>query len=389
MKVVNIIPTYNEAKTIGAMLEALLKIAKENPQYQFIHLVADDTSPDGTAEIVKKYIKNHKSIQLITGPKKGLGEALLRSYRYAVEKLGADVIIPNDSDRSFSPDYIPELLKKIDEGYNVVVGSRHVGTGGTEGWSLFRKLNHWVANILFATYVAGIKEVKDHNGNFKAIRVKGVLDQVDFDKLMKKIRIRGFVIQAYILYELSKYTKKFAEVPVVFKFDPKAESKVSNPKYFKIYLRDTLEYMKLCVLMRLERSQQFFKFAVVGTIGYLINAFSLQLFASVWHWSEWLSWLVATELSIISNFTLNNLWTFKAMQISGVVAILKKFLQFNFTSAGALVIMTVCGTLGVKILGPQYRQILLPFIIVFLVIPYNYFMYTHFIWKEKGKKRYF
>lgn len=385
MKIVNIIPTYNEKKTIGPMLDTLIRIAKENPQYQFVHLVADDNSPDGTAEVVKKYIKNHKSIQLITGPKKGLGEALLRSYRYAVQNLGADVIIPNDADQSFSPEYIPELLKKIAEGYDVVVASRHVGKGGIEGWSLFRKLNHWVSNILFATYVAGIKEVKDHNGNFKAIRVKRVLDQVDFDKLIKKLKIRGFVIQTYILYELSKFTKKFVEVPVVFRFRAGVESKISSKKYLKTYLRDVVEYMKLCLFIRLERSQQFFKFAVVGFIGYVVNATTLQLFAAIWYWPESLAWALSTELSIISNFTFNNLWTFKAKQIRGVTQILKKFFHFNLTSAGALLIMTVAGTLGVKILGPQYRQILLPFIIVFLVVPYNYFMYTHFIWRTRRK----
>ena len=382
MRVVNIIPTYNEKENIGIMLDALIDIATKNPRWEFLHLVADDNSPDGTADVVRQYMKKHKNIYLITGPKKGLGHALLRSYKYAVENLKADVIIPNDADMSFDPYKIPELLAKIEEGYDVVVASRHVGKGGTEGWSLFRKLNHWFSNIFFATYVAGIKEVKDHNGNFKAIRVKGVLDQVNFDKLLEKIKIRGFVIQTYILYELSKYTKKFTEVPVVFKFRTRGEAKIGK-KYLKSYLRDTLEYMKLCLLMRLERSAQFFKFCIVGTIGYIVNATTLQLFAVVLRWPEFLSWAVSTELSIISNFTLNNLWTFKVKQIRGIGQILKKFLQFNLTSAGALVMMTVCGTLGVKIFGPQYRQLLLPFIIVFLVIPYNYFMYTHVIWKTK------
>ena len=232
MRVVNIIPTYNEKENIGIMLDALIDIAKKNPRWEFVHLVADDNSPDGTGDIVRKYMKKHKNIHLITGPKKGLGHALLRSYKYAVENLGADVIIPNDADMSFDPYKIPELLAKIEEGYDVVVASRHVGKGGTEGWSLFRKLNHWFSNIFFATYVAGIKEVKDHNGNFKAIRVKGVLDQVNFDKLLEKIKIRGFVIQTYILYELSKYTKKFTEVPVVFKFRTRGEAKIGK-KYFK------------------------------------------------------------------------------------------------------------------------------------------------------------
>ena len=380
MKVVNIIPTYNEKKTIGSMLEALIKIARGNPQYEFSHLVADDNSPDGTADIVKKYIKKHKSIHLITGPKKGLGEALLRSYQYAVEKMGAEVIIPNDADQSFDPKRIPDLLAKIDKGYDVVIASRHVGKGGTEGWSLFRKLNHWVANILFATYVAGIKEVKDHNGNFKAIRVRGVLDQVDFDKLMKKVRIRGFVIQTYILYELSKFTKKFVEVPVTFKFNPEAESKVSSRKYFKTYLRDVIEYMKLCVLMRLERSRRFFRFAIVGFIGYLVNATGLEIFYRL-GLSPGPAAALGAELAIISNFTFNNLWTFAEKKISGLKNVLWKFLHFNLTSLGAVIIQGIVVGLLARFFGDQWRQIYLIIAIGFFVIPYNYTMYNLVIWK--------
>jgi dolichol-phosphate mannosyltransferase len=382
MKVVNIIPTYNEKENIGIMLDALLDIEKKNPRWEFVHLVADDNSPDGTADIVRQYMKKHKNIHLITGPKKGLGHALLRSYKYAVENLGAEVIIPNDADMSFDPYKIPELLAKIEEGYDVVVASRHVGEGGTEGWSLFRKLNHWFSNIFFATYVAGIKEVKDHNGNFKAIRVKGVLDQIDLDKLLEKIKIRGFVIQTYILYELSKHTKKFTEVPVVFRFRTRGEAKIGK-KYLKSYLRDVLEYMKLCLLMRLERSAQFFKFCVVGFLGYLVNASTLYLFANVLKFSEPVSWGLSTEVAIISNFTWNNLWTFAKKKFTKPKDIAKKFLQFNFTSAGALLIQTIAGTIGVKIFGSQYRQILLPLIIVFLVLPYNYLMYTRIIWRKK------
>lgn len=380
MKVVNIIPTYNEKENIKKMLETLADVAQKNPQYQFETLVVDDCSPDGTAAIVRQAIKKDPSIKLIEGPKIGLGEALIRGYQYAMKEMNADVVIPNDCDFSFDPYKISALLKKIEEGFDVVVGSRHVGGGGTAGWSLFRKLNHWVANELFAWYVAGIKEVHDHNGNFKAIRVKGVLDQVPLEKL----KVKGFGFQCYILYELSKVTKRFAEVPVIFKFRTAGETKVSfNSKYFKYYLRDTLEYIRLSLLIRLDRSQQFFKFCTVGFLGYLVNAFFLQIFSVVLFFPEWLAWLLSTEMAIINNFTLNNLWTFQKTKITGFNKVISKFLQFNLTSAGALIIQTTAGTLGVAILGPRFRQILLPFIIVFLVLPYNFFMYTVVIWRTK------
>ena len=97
---------------------------------------------------------------------------------------------------------------------------------------------------------------------------------------------------------------------------------------------------------------------------------------------EWLAWLVSTEIAIISNFTWNNLWTFKAEKISGLAMLAKKFLQFNFTSIGALLIQTVSGA-GLVYLTSVNRQLLLPFIIVFLVLPYNWTMYNVFIWKKK------
>jgi len=125
----------------------------------------------------------------------------------------------------------------------------------------------------------------------------------------------------------------------------------------------------------------FIKFGTVGFTGYLVNAFFLYLFAKIGFW-EWAAWATSTELAIITNFTLNNLWTFRAEKIGGTKKLSYKFLQFNLTSSGALFIQTSLGTLGVALFGPQYRQLLLPFIVLFLVMPYNYFMANVVIWKR-------
>ena len=124
----------------------------------------------------------------------------------------------------------------------------------------------------------------------------------------------------------------------------------------------------------------------MGFIGYIVNALGLAFFSTT-TLPEFLIWVSATELAIISNFILNNLWTFKSEKISGVGRLLKKFFQFNVTSAGALAIQAVFGTLGVSMFGPDSRQLLLPFIIVFLVLPYNYFMYNAIIWKTWDLKK--
>lgn len=129
---------------------------------------------------------------------------------------------------------------------------------------------------------------------------------------------------------------------------------------------------------------RFLKFGTVGFIGYVVNASTLFLFTRL-GWPGWAAWGGSTELAIISNFTWNNLWTFKDKKITGSSQLVSKFAQFNFTSAGALLIQVVVGLIADKIIGPQYRQIVLPFTILFLILPYNYLMYTVVIWKSKKK----
>ena len=380
LKVVNIIPTYNEKENIGLMIEALQKIARQNPQYDFYYLIADDHSPDGTAEIVREYMKKDPRIKLIEGKKVGLGEALIRSYKFAEDKMGADVIIPNDCDFSFNPYKIPDLLAKIDEGYDVVVASRHVGGGGTKGWSFFRKLNHFVANELFAWYVADIKQVHDHNGNFKAIRVKGVLEKIP----MYKLRVKGFGFQCFIIYQLSKVTDKFFEIPVIFKFRTAGETKVSfNKRYLRTYLRDVFEYMWLCINVRIEKSMRFFKVAVVGGVGAIIQFIIFNILRLTIQ--PEIATALAVEAAIVSNFILNNLWSFKDKKIEFKgLNIISKFVQFNFFSLGSLIIQTVVMTVGVAIFGRSFIvENFLVMLGILLGLFWNYFAYSRFVWKTK------
>lgn len=378
LRVVNLLPTYNEKDNIGPMVEYLDKLAEKLPQYEFVNLVVDSGSPDGTQEVVKKLAENRPNLHLLPAPR-GLGVSLIAGYRHAVKKLKADIVIPNDVDFQWDPALIPDLLKKIEEGYDVVVPSRHV-KGGRDNFNAFRKLTHFISNDLVNYYWGGIREVRDLAGSFKAIRVQGVLDRVDFEKL----NVRGFVIQSTTIYELSKTGAKFIEIPAVFGDRRAGETKTGFNLQF---IKDVVETVKNATRIRLERSQRFIRFGVVGFIGYLVNASTLYLFANVLNFSEPVSWLLSTELAIISNFTWNNLWTFADEKIKGAGKILPKFLQFNLTSAGALAIQTIAGTLGVRIFGEQSRQLLLPFIILFLVLPYNYTMYNFVIWKTKKLRK--
>lgn len=373
MKVVNLLATYNEKENIGPMVEFLDKLNENYSQYQFLNLVVDSRSPDGTGDLVRQMAKTRDNLFLLETPR-GLGVSLIKGYEYAMKELKADVIIPNDVDFQWDPAYIPPLLAKIDAGYDVVVPSRHV-PGGGDNFSAFRKLTHWVSNTLLAYYWAGITEVKDHNGNMKAIRVKGVLDEVD----LKRLDVKGYVIQMTMIYELSRTGAKFCEIPAVFKDRRAGVSKVGFSFQF---VKDIFEYFKQATKIRLERSQRFFKFATVGFIGYLVNAFGLEIFYRL-GLATALATALGAELSIISNFTFNNLWTFSREKIAGLAKVFAKFLQFNLTSLGAIFIQAVVVGLLAHFFGEVWRQLYLIIAIGFFILPYNYLMYTRVIWKVK------
>lgn len=386
MRVVNMLATFNEKDNVGPMIETLEKIAKKCPDYEFVTLVVDSHSPDGTGEVVKEIAKKKKNVYLLETPR-GLGVSLINGYRYAVEKLKADIVIPNDCDFQWDPELIPEMLEKINEGYDVVVPSRHV-KGAGESFTGFRKLTHFISNDLLNGYWAGIHEVKDKAGNFKTIRVKNILEKVNLDKL----NVRGFVIQSTMIYELSKTGAKFVEIPAVFGKRRAGESKVGFSTQF---IKDIIETFKNSTRIRFERSPgllKFIKFGIVGGFGFSINFFGLMLFNRLFKVFPWPIGVInfwanalASEISIISNFCWNNLWTFAREKITSPKMLLSKFAAFNLTSIfGGIIVPSLVVGGGTQLFGDQYRQVFLILAIFGFTIPYNWFIYNKFIWKKKS-----
>ena len=374
-----VIPTYNEADAIGKMIDHLFK--KTFPtvdNWVCKLLIVDDTSPDGTYKIVEKYKKKYDNLHLYLNKEKaGIGGAYVKGFKYAMKELKADVVIEFDADFQHPPQNIPVMLKKIDEGYDYVLGSRKVkGGSNPKGWGFkrvfFSEVGGLVARFVLFFPFKNFFKITDPTTGLKASRVKGFVDKMDMDNLYSK----QFGYKLEFLYQMVGLGAKFTEIPLQFGLRTVGESKISG--------NTAKDVFRSVFLLRWNDAftQKFLKFGTVGFIGYLVNATLLQVVSNLSPY-EWLAWLLSTEAAIISNFTLNNIWTFKSDKIKGLGDIIKKFLQFNFTSAGALLIQTVAGTVGVYFLGKDYRQLLLPFIIVLLVLPYNWIMYNKVIWKKK------
>src|SRR5687767_9150889 len=126
MKVVVIIPTYNEKENIERLIPILEEeIFPKIKKHEFHILVVDDNSPDGTADAVKTLAKKYSNIKLNEGENKGLGAAYVRGMKYAVDEMKADVVFEFDADHSHDPTKIPVFMDKIDEGFDMVIGTRY------------------------------------------------------------------------------------------------------------------------------------------------------------------------------------------------------------------------------------------------------------------------
>lgn len=374
------IPTYNEAGTIGEMIDVLCgQIFPKIKDWDCKLLVVDDTSPDGTYKIVQNKQKKFKNLELyLNSTKAGIGGAYVKGFRHAMSVLKADVIIEFDADFQHPPKDIPILLKEINVGYDYVLGSRKIkGGSNPKGWGFkrvfFSEVGGFMARLILFFPGKTFFKITDPTGGLKASRVKGFVDSLDMDHLYSK----NFGYKLEFLYKMVKLGAKVKEIPLQFGLRTKGESKI-EPQTAKDIFRSVF-------LLRWHdpTTQKFIKFGTVGFVGYLVNAIGLAVFFNLTN-VEWVAWLVSTELAIISNFTWNNLWTFKDQQINGAKAIISKFLQFNFTSAGGLLIQIAVGVATDRLIGSQYRQIVLPLTIGFLVMPYNYLMYTLVIWRKKA-----
>lgn len=369
-KVVIVMPTFNEAENIGPMIDEL--VGKEFPQITNADmqlLVVDASSPDGTSEVVKEKMKKYQRVHLLTKEKGGLGADYVAGFKYAKEKLSADAVMEMDADFQHPPRFVKPMVEAYLNGADYVIGSRYIPGGSVpKEWALFRKAVSFFGN-LFIRIVLVKPKLHDLTTGFRLTKVKGVLDKIDLDHLMEP---RRFAYKVDLLYQSVKNAKKVTEVPLQFAPRTKEQSKFDT--------KEMISTFKVAIILGIKDKQRLIKFGTVGFIGYLINASTLYLFTKL-AFPGPVAWALSTELAIISNFTWNNIWTFKSERISGIKMIVTKFLQFNLTSLGALAIQTIFGSISDLIFGVQYRQLALPFIILFLVLPYNYFMYNAVIWK--------
>jgi dolichol-phosphate mannosyltransferase len=295
-----VLPTYNEAENVGSLIPRIFATADEIPTHDLHVLVVDDNSPDGTQGIVRTLMASYENLHLITGPRQGLGEAYKRGMDYALRELAPDLVFEMDADGQHDPALLPVFAYLAGHDIGLVIGSRFAPGGTTPDFSPWRRVLSGVGNWLLRV-VGGLPAIHDATSGYRCIKTD-LLRQCDLTPLAT----RGYSFQSSLLCELLRHQAKVVEIPMVFHRRDHGESKLT--------LRDQGEFLVNLVKLRLHRSGEFLKFALVGLSGVLVNLGGYLLLERRIGIPFALAAPLAIELSILSNFLLNNAWTFRTRQ---------------------------------------------------------------------------
>lgn len=376
-RVVIILPTYNEADNIGKLIPILQDVFKTIPQYECLVLVVDDTSPDGTGDQVRSLMKHYDNIDLLIGKKEGLGTAYVRGMEYAYSHMKADIMFEMDADLSHDPMLIPAFLERIEEGCDVVVGSRYTKGGSIPvNWPWYRKLFSICGN-LFVRFGLMIPRVTEWTGGYRALKSEVFL------KIKKGLeRYKGYTFQIASLHRVVMAGYKIGEVPIHFVDRKWGQSKIVPVEYIPTLMRYVFTH------------SSFVKYVITGLFGFAVDFGVSYIVVENTHMFIPLASVISGEAAISTNFFINNYWSFAHKRIKGGRgSMLTKYLHFNFIAAGSVVIQYVGLWLALHLFGnPEVSLLFITLdawivykalIIGFFIIPYSYIMYNRFIWPKK------
>jgi dolichol-phosphate mannosyltransferase len=371
MKIVVMIPTYNEKQNIEKMIplletEVFPKIEKHSMEI----LVADDGSPDGTRDVVEEYMKKYKNLHLLEGKKNGLGAAYVRAMKHAMDEMHADAVIEFDADFQHDPHDIPHLVAAMDEGYDYVIGSRYIPGGKIpKEWGIDRKILSKFGSLFTRIVWLNLK-IHDMTSGFKLTKTE-YLKKVDLDHLLSN----DFAYKMNILHDLLKLGVKVKEVPIVFYEREKGASKINR--------KDQIDSLYVVLRLRFRDSEKFIKFLLVGGTGFVINLVVYNYLANKTTMPLWMANTVGAELAIFSNYNFNNFWTFKEHRAKSVMEYLVKMVSFFLTSnIGVFIFQNGLIQLGETFYGRQYH--LIYFLVgTAMLLVWNFTIYNRFIWKRK------
>lgn len=216
MRVVVVVPTYNEVGTIGALCERVREVLPDAEV-----LVVDDASPDGTAVAARQTAGKVGGVTVVVRhDKRGIGDAYREGFERAIAG-GAEVCVQIDADLSHDPATLPALVANVEHGADLAIGSRYVPGGITENWPWRRRwLSRW--GNRYAAGVLGLA-VNDATAGYRAYSA-AALQRMDYST----VTAEGYGFQIEMTHRLVRMGGRIVEFPITFRERTVGESKLSG-----------------------------------------------------------------------------------------------------------------------------------------------------------------
>ena len=282
-----IIPTYNEKDNICLVIDRIAKCLN-NITYEI--LIIDDSSTDGTIETVEK-LQGIYPLKLIVRKERGLASAIVEGFKYA----NGNIYAVMDADLQHPPEKLIDLIEEINNGNDIVIASRYLTNNGFGNFNFRRKIISKVANIPARILFPKLKNINDIQSGFFAIK-RRVIDGIILDPIGFKILMEILVMGNY---------KKLKEIPFEI-----SKREYGNTKLGIVTVIDYIRHlMRLC--WRNGELKRFTKYCMVGIVGIIVSTVVLFFFTNIVGIFYIASFVLAHEVSVTSNFIMNDQWTFR------------------------------------------------------------------------------
>ncbi|WP_100486921.1 glycosyltransferase [Sporolactobacillus pectinivorans] len=309
-----IIPTFNEGDNVHLIAERLKKVLL--PLNRPFEILFMDDSIDDTPDRLNELAKRNPFVHYIhRTSERGLAKAVVEGLHHANGKI----LVVMDADLQHPPESIPEMVKKIEEGYQMVIPSRFVKGGSDGGLNSYRKFVSWTARIIARLTLKRLRKITDPTSGFFAVRKEAIVGK-EFQPIGWKILLE-IIVRANI--------DRIAEIPYQFHARDLGSSKMSAVEQ----LRYLIHLAKL--VLASEEDRRFYLFSAVGLSGVVVNLAFYKLFLMS-NLSVIVAFLLSSGISIFTNFLLNNSFTWKMEGSGGWFSWGTRLLKYVIVASGGL-----------------------------------------------------
>jgi dolichol-phosphate mannosyltransferase len=351
-----IIPTYNEHDNITPLVERLSRTLGSR-KYEILFI--DDNSKDGTVDIIAGLSEKYPVKVMVRAKERGLATAVLHGFQYAQ----GNIIGVMDADLQHPPEINADLIKAIENGADMAIGSRYVAGGGVPNWGLLRRIISKGASSIAHLFLPASRKVKDPMSGFFMFRGEGI-DQVVFKPIGYKILLEMLIMGKF---------KNVVEVPFIFEDRSSGRSKMKA--------KQQIDYLKhiLSLMRRKGELKRAITFLGVGLSGVVVNVGLYAILTRFVHLYDIGAQAISVEASIISNFALNDTFTFSDRRTTKSGGFFSRLLKFNLVSLVGFGINLGIFTLLTRVFSVY--DIIATLIAIVITTIWNYVLSNFWTWK--------